>query len=215
VCTSLGAVQVVIDRRRWLVERCRGRRIVHIGCAAGEGDGQRLHDRLAAVAATIVGVDIDMAGLERMPVAVGGDLVAADVGRPEQLRRVVEVAKPGGVDLIIAGEVIEHVPDAASFVSGLLELSRELDATVLLTTINTTGIGHMLDAVRRRERVHPEHHAYYSLTTLRTALMSAGLQHEPLLRYYVNPSPLAFKRWAKIGLTKLSPAIADGIIAEF
>jgi ubiquinone/menaquinone biosynthesis C-methylase UbiE len=58
------------SRDKWLVEKARGRRVLHLGCTDAPfaqqklQQGNALHCALEAVAAEITGVDIDAEGLE-------------------------------------------------------------------------------------------------------------------------------------------------------
>lgn len=65
---SLPHVNFTVNRATWILERARGRRVLHIGCVdAGMDDGQtdaaNLHRDLAEAAAFLVGVDVDAAGV--------------------------------------------------------------------------------------------------------------------------------------------------------
>jgi 2-polyprenyl-3-methyl-5-hydroxy-6-metoxy-1,4-benzoquinol methylase len=123
-----------IAERIWFLEdRCRGRRVLDIGCVAHDVARMHssgwLHGRLAAAAATCVGVDVLAEGIEAMA-RQGYDVVRHDLhdGLGPLAERVP-------FDVIVAGELIEHVEDLAM----LFEVATEVLATdgqLIITTPN-------------------------------------------------------------------------------
>src|SRR5947209_10432654 len=115
---------LVHDRAGWLEELCARAEgeVAHLGCAdspyTGEllAAGLLLHSRLARVA-NVTGFDVDAASLgllaEAMPSErfVHGDIT---IELPESERDRYE--------LVVAGEVLEHVPDADAFLRGCVAL---------------------------------------------------------------------------------------------
>src|SRR5207248_4398790 len=110
---------LVRDRAAWLERLAAGaREVAHLGCADSPytdellSAGLLLHQRLTRVA-SVTGIDVDARGLELLQRALPGErFVAADVAAavPEQER--------GRYDLVIAGEVLEHVPNLDAFLRG-------------------------------------------------------------------------------------------------
>src|SRR5205085_1801791 len=108
---------LIIDREAWLEQLCAETpgEVAHLGCADSPyteellAAGLLLHVRLVRVA-RVTRFDVDDRALEllrqRMP---GERFVQADVtaGVPEEER--------SRYDLVVAGEVLEHVPDADAF----------------------------------------------------------------------------------------------------
>ena len=128
----------LVDRFEYLRERCRGRRVVHVGFVdAGCQElnlqsGAWLHEHLATAAGELIGLDLDQAGVERAR-ARGYEAHAVDC-------RDVDAVRALGLppaDVVVAGEVIEHLDDPGSFLDGLHELARRR---------------------RRARRHHPERH---------------------------------------------------------
>lgn len=219
-CSRLGGLPVVEDRERWLMLRCSGRTVLHVGCADRETFEQQperhLHRQLAGVAGQLAGIDIDPEGILQLHDAGYTDLLVADLttttGRKKTLSLVHQL---GNLDLIVAGDVLEHLEEPGRFVAGLIQLSRTTGAPCVLSTINHTYAGAFVDALRRRERVHPEHTAYYSMTTLKNLLIRADAPEPLRFRYYINPSPRRLVTLAKRGATRLFPPLAEGILVEW
>lgn len=161
----------LIDRAEWLLELAAGRRVLHIGCANapytahGLADGSLLHVRLRESAAELIGVDTDPRALELLADQGDDDLIHLRGPLTEQLHEIPPV------DLIIAGEVIEHVDDAGSFLDALRTVMVRDGAELALTTVNAYCALRAVQyawprAGRLSEPVHPDHVAYYSLRTL-------------------------------------------------
>ena len=61
---------MIVDRVTYIVERCRGKRVLHLGCTdwpyteSKLKDGVLLHAELNKVAKSLIGVDADEAGIE-------------------------------------------------------------------------------------------------------------------------------------------------------
>ncbi len=95
------------DRARFLEERCGGRRVLDIGCVAHDvarmDSPLWLHRRLAAVAARCIGVDVLAEGAAAMRER-GFEVVVHDLRDG-----LGPLASEGPFDVIVAGELIEHV----------------------------------------------------------------------------------------------------------
>src|SRR5690242_17147194 len=98
----------LVQRVDHLLARCRGRRVLHLGCTnwpytdAALADGSLLHLRLAGVAAELYGIDADAEGLARLAAAGHHHLHRGD------LEALDTLALPP-FDVIVAGEIIEHL----------------------------------------------------------------------------------------------------------
>lgn len=99
----------VPDRVDFLLARCRGRRVLDIGCVAHDtarmSSATWLHARLASVASSCLGVDVLEEGVAEMNKR-GYSAVAHDLTDGPG-----PVAARGPFDVVVAGELIEHVAD--------------------------------------------------------------------------------------------------------
>lgn len=121
------------DRADFLVDRCRGQRVLDIGCVAHDTARMRspewLHGRLAAVADECLGVDVLDEGVAEMK-RLGYRAISHDLSQGTG-----PVAAMGLFDVIVAGELIEH----AGSIDMLFEVARELlspTGQLILTTPN-------------------------------------------------------------------------------
>ncbi len=166
---------LISDRASWLEQLCAGARgeVAHLGCADSPYTaelltaGIMLHERLVGVA-SVTGFDVDSAGLdllrERMPTQrfMLAD-VTGEIPDPE-LERFA---------LVIAGEVLEHVPDADAFLRGCRRLLAP-GGRLCVTVPNACSPKIGLRSLAGRESVHPDHRVYYGPRTLTRTLAGAG-----------------------------------------
>lgn len=206
------------DREAWLEQLCASTsgEVAHVGCTNSPytrdqlSGGHLLHSRLLGVA-SVTGFDIDTAALELLREAMPeARFVDADV------TEAVPELDRGRYQLVLAGEVLEHVPDADAFLRGcaaLLAPGGRLCVTVPNACCPKLG----LRAMAGRESVHPDHRAYYSPRTLTRALRGAGYETIELLTYI----PSRASRTGRVLVNPLLRAthrlsqgpIGDGLIA--
>lgn len=121
------------SRTAVIVDACRGRRVIDIGCVDHTERSvlqpSWLHQHIAEVAETCIGVDVHAAGVAAM-LAAGYDAIVADVGSA-----AAAIADRGRFDVVVAGELVEHLgcpEQVMSFAAAVLSDDGEL----LLTTPN-------------------------------------------------------------------------------
>ena len=157
----------IVNKTEWLVEQCRGRRVIHVGftdCGfAGlhKREEQWLHSKLAAVASSLVGIDIDAAGVADA-VGAGYEAHAVDCRDPDAVAALgLEPA-----DRVVAGDVIEHIDQPGSFLDGLQSLCRP-NGRLIIATPNAHGLISATAAILRGvELNHPDHVVAFTWRTL-------------------------------------------------
>jgi ubiquinone/menaquinone biosynthesis C-methylase UbiE len=155
-------------RRAFLLEHVQaGDAVLDVGCGAGELTAALLH-----AGTEPIGVDVAREALRRARERVpGADLRLWAPGEPLPLA-------DASVDVVWAGEVVEHVADVAPWLSELRRVLRP-GGTLLLTTPHH-GPGTLLSLAlsRRRFAEHFEprsdHLRFYSPRTLRALLDDLG-----------------------------------------
>jgi len=168
---------LVTDRHLWLERLCAQTDgdVAHVGCADSPytaellRSGDLLHARLVRLA-RVTGFDVDAAALELIRHTLADErLVLADLSDhvPEQDRRRYA--------LVVAGEVLEHVPDGDAFLRGCRELLAP-GGRLCVTVPNACCPKIGLRALLGRESVHPDHRVYYGPRTLTRTLDAAGLE---------------------------------------
>jgi ubiquinone/menaquinone biosynthesis C-methylase UbiE len=165
-------------RRGFLLGHVRpGDRALDVGC----GDG-RFTAELAAAGASVVGVDVAEAALERARTAHPGlefQLVGIDADLP---------FADNSFDLVWASEVIEHIGDTARFLS---ELRRVLlpGGRLLITTPAHGRVRLLVGGIERFSPPLGDHLHLYSKASLRRVLEEFGFA-EVRVRAAVGLPPL-------------------------
>ncbi len=156
----------LVDRIEYLTGLAEGRRVIHVGfvdtgCRTmQEQAGAWLHGHLHEVATTLVGIDIDEAGVKEADGA-GYEVYAADCRDPDAL----DALGIAPAQLVIAGEVIEHLDDPGNFLAGLHRLVAP-GGQLVVTTPNAYGLFNVLASLSRREINHPDHVMMFTWRTL-------------------------------------------------
>jgi SAM-dependent methyltransferase len=212
----------LVQRVEYLKDVCRGKSVLHLGCTNWPytdivlKEGTLLHLQLAEIASELYGFDADQEGLDVLSDRGVENLFRAD------LERLDEVPLDRTFDVILAGEMIEHLSNPGVFLRGIKRFMRA-NSTLVITTINAYGGARMfLYSLRGRggriEPVHPDHVAYYSYSTIhhiisrenikakRFLFYDIGPEHRPHNRFYIN--------WVNDLCMLFAPQLADGIIVE-
>ena len=212
----------LVQRVDYIKSLCRGKSVLHLGCADWPYTSQRLemgsllHLELAGIASELWGVDFDEPGLEILRRRGVSNLFKADLEHLE----TVEVNRT--FEVILAGEMIEHLANPGLFLKGIRRFMGP-ETLMVITTINAYGGLRFLSyALRGRggtaEPVHPDHVAYYSYATIHRMLDKEGMDARRFLFYDIGPEHRshheAYKNWINDFLVRFSPQLADGVIVE-
>jgi 2-polyprenyl-3-methyl-5-hydroxy-6-metoxy-1,4-benzoquinol methylase len=163
---------LVKDRVSYLVQLAAGLEVLDVGCTGKKADGHfpdraaTLHQALKPVCKTIVGVDSDEDGIKLMAHA-GFQVICDDIATMDLQRTF---------DLIIAGEVVEHLPNPGL---ALKNLGKHLNKAgrLVVTTCNPFYYRQQSKILRKGLiQVHPEHTAWYDPITLGFLLNRSGFQ---------------------------------------
>ncbi|WP_351233394.1 methyltransferase domain-containing protein [Streptomyces sp. NPDC002133] len=211
---------VMPDRDALLLELCAGRRVLHIGCADSPltaerlDDGSILHAKLLKTASAVLGSDIDARGVELLRERLGGEYAVMDV-TDQDARSIAARFKP---EIVLAGDVIEHVRDAASFLRGIADLMREAGsgAELILSTPNGLAFKGVVNTMKGLESIHPDHVYVFTPASLARLVSDCGLHPSRWLFYHVLGSGKRvrerFLRAASHAAVKLRPAFSEGLV---
>lgn len=174
----------LVDRADYLVETVRGRRAAHVGFVDSgcweyhDRFDSWLHAHLDAVASSMVGLDLDVEGVRRAG-ELGFAAHAVDARDPAAVRAL----GLDPVEVVVAGEVIEHLDDSGSFLEGLHALVRP-GGRLVVTTPNASGLLNAgAAALAGYEVNHPDHVTLYSCFTLTNLLSRHGWQVDEVATY--------------------------------
>lgn len=121
------------ERLDVLTSICARRRVLDVGCVAHDparrADPRWLHRALVDVAEACVGLDVDDAGAAELR-AAGFDVVVGDIARAGAL-----LGDRPPFDVVVAGEVIEHLGCVDGLFQGAAEVLQP-DGLLVITTPN-------------------------------------------------------------------------------
>jgi len=197
---QLPKVPVVHGRQELILAKCRGKRVLHLGCVdAGLlrerfEAGELMHQKLAGVAGELWGVDIDEEGISFLRGQGFDNLVTGDI---------CELDKIGGVqdrdfDVIVASEVVEHLLNPGLFLNSVKMIMAPRRTELIVTVPNAFRVGTLLSLLRGVEYVHPDHNYWFSYHTATNLLRKCGFDIAEVLVYSFQDAGLRSSRPAGV-----------------
>ena len=211
----------LVERLDFIKSACAGKKVLHLGCTNWPytldaiDAGMLLHDDLAGVASELYGFDFDQQGIDVLVSKGYSNLYQAD------LEKLDEVDVNEKFDVIIAGEMIEHLNNPGLFLNGIKRFMNP-ETQLIVTTINAyCGMRFLIYGLRGRggslEPVHPDHIAYYSYSTLKLILERHKFAVDGFMFYNLGKEHRPTKGWLRNFLNDvcvtIAPQWADGVIA--
>lgn len=179
----------VVSRLSIIEPFVAGKEVLDIGCVDSRPGNVRkyestgLHRFVKQHAGSLLGVDIDREGAEEM-VNKGYNVVCENAETMRLDRQF---------DCIVAGEIIEHLNNAGSFIETMREHLKD-DGVLIITTPNAFCIANFFRILRRnRVKVHPEHTCWYDPVTLNQLISRYNMRIETL--YFSNKEKWYRKRY--------------------
>ena len=215
----------ITQRTDYILQACAGRTVLHLGCADMPytkmrlKDGTLLYSMIDQVAQRQYGLDLSSEGIEILRKAGKDDLAVSDV-------QLLIDQKPFGetrYDVIVAGEIIEHLSNPGLFLESLKPLLADSQTRLILTTINAyCAYRFFYSLVMRNESVHPDHVSYYSKKTLTCLLDRHGYAIEDFSFYpigrehkkYINQGRTRILYWVDLIASQFFPMLGDGLIVS-
>ncbi|MGQ0543493.1 MAG: class I SAM-dependent methyltransferase [Blastocatellia bacterium] len=200
---------------------CASKKVLHLGCTNypytqdAIDNEMLLHFELQKCAKELVGFDYDPEGLDILTKHGSTNLFRAD------LEKLGEIELEDTFDVILAGEMIEHLNNPGLFLDGVKRFMNP-ETVLILTTINAyCAMRFVIYALRGKgganEPVHPDHVAYYSYSTLRLLLERHGFDIEKFMFYDLGTEHRPHSRKVYNFINDISvwisPQLADGVIA--
>ncbi len=211
----------LVQRVEFIKNACAGKKVLHLGCTnypytqeAIENE-MLLHTELGKTASELYGFDFDQAGIDILNINGVENLYQAD------LEKLEEVNLDKTFDVIIAGEIIEHLRNPGKFLQGIQRFMNS-ETNLVITTINAyCAFRFLIYGLRGKgglnEPVHPDHVAYYSYKTLSLAINRENLVIKDFYFYDIGNEHRPFNRWYynffNDVFVKFSPQLSDGVIA--
>lgn len=206
----------IADRLEYILEACRGKRVLHLGCTdwpyteAKLKSGTLLHGRLAAVTTSLVGIDADREGVACFH----------RLGFPETYVENVENfgdSRVGGgnYEIIVAGEIIEHLENPGLFLRSVQKLMGP-STELIVSTINAYCFFRFVYYLFGNEMVHPDHKFYFSPVVLKKLLTQCGFEISDFRHYAIGREIRALNPRRIVWMDDIGrflfPRASDGLI---
>jgi hypothetical protein len=148
---------------------------------AKRGRGTWLHEEIGRSALRVDGIDnstlVPAEGLRTGPNAT---IQRGDISDPRRLVTALEDSP----DVVVAGELIEHLDNPLQFLTRFAEIDRLSGKTLILSTPNATALHNVLIGLARRESTHQDHLCVLSYKTLATLCTRAGFAEWEIIPYF-------------------------------
>lgn len=184
--------QLITDRYKFLCELVRGKEVLDMGCVNHTLDNRKgavgrywLHEHLKRTAKHVTGLDYEKEAIAKLK-AEGFDVHAGDATNFDLGRQF---------DVIVAGEILEHITNAAGFLAcvkkhlrpGGIFITTTPNANCLIFFLENLILGYEVDNL--------DHVCIYSPRTIETLFKKCGFALERVIflaqnTAYLHRSPL-------------------------
>ncbi|MBM4776221.1 MAG: class I SAM-dependent methyltransferase [Archangiaceae bacterium] len=217
---SVGRGQVGGSTRFEVLDRLvRGRSVLHVGFAdhlelikQKREQGRWLHDRLLRSCRQVAGVDINVEAVEFVRSLGISDVYAADL-----LGEVPQVLRQNSWDLILLGEVVEHLDNPVGFLSAIRAAWQSPETKLLVTVPNAFSVINIRMAMQNIEYINTDHRFWFTPFTISKVLRRAGWNVETLDLCQFDALPEGLRRFdprdlvGRVGLSQV-PLLRDTIV---
>lgn len=175
----MSTLENVIFRKDKIVELCTGKSVLHLGFIQHSHLYQKkidendwLHSQIAKVASKTVGIDFLPGDVQEIKMKYAYDVYVGDV------TRLNEIKLHGFFDVIVCGELIEHLENPGLMLEGIKEFMTQ-ESIVILTTPNPWSrefTSYNRKRVPEEKWLNPEHTMWFSMQTLKQILERCGFE---------------------------------------
>jgi len=186
---KLPVVPIVLGRQDIILERCRGKRVLHLGCVdAGYmhdrfSRGILMHQRLAKVTSDLYGVDVDEPGISFLSDHGFTQLIVGDVCRLDQIPEIRRTV----FDVIVAGEVVEHLQNPGMFFESVKTIMQPNRTELIVTVPNAFRFTTLQYLLKGIEYIHPDHNYWFSYQTISNLFTKSQFTITDIAVYTLQP----------------------------
>ncbi len=177
-----------VDRLHYMEQLVEGKVVFDLGALdetaidVKQAAGSWLHSRLCNRALRVIGIDnSELVPPDGLQTHANGRIIRADIF---DLPPVIELH--GRPDVIVAGELIEHLPHTIELLSSMKDNHALHGAELVISTPNACSWHNILIGLAARESTHCDHLQIYSYKTLRTLFDRSGLEFLAMVPYHAR-----------------------------
>jgi hypothetical protein len=194
-----------------LLDICRNKRVLHIGCCDHIPLIKRkidnrdwLHGLITECSNYTIGVDIDVNGVSEARRISGldnifaGDITSADA---------IEAIRSGQFDIALFGEVVEHIANPVAFLQLFRENYGDIVERIVITVPNAFRAGNVRGTFRNTETINSDHRFFFTPYTIAKVACDAGFTPEE-----ISMATFAKAGWLKTMILNRAPLLAEDIV---
>jgi SAM-dependent methyltransferase len=204
-------VNKTVSRIDFITNACINKSVLDLGCfdetaLIKENTGNYLFSQISNVSAIHIGVDSSK--LLPDEGIIFSDTIKICKGDIYSLEKLD--LNNVDFDVIIAGELIEHLPNTLDFLR-LLKKNYQ-GKRLICSTPNATSFSNILLSFFKRESAHIDHLQVYSFKTLNTICRIAGFKEWQIIPYHVKFTEMKLRAgFGKRKMVQLSENIINSI----
>ena len=206
------AVARPVDRIAFIARTCADRRVLDLGAmdetawATKRGRGTWLHEEIGRKALHVEGVDNSaLIPDEGLRTGANSIIRRGDITDPGILVSALEESP----DVVVAGELIEHLENPLQFLKRFAEIDRLSGKTFILSTPNATALHNFMIGLARRESTHHDHLCILSYKTIATLCTRAGFTEWEIIPYFSRFTEMQERQ---SGLARLAVRVAERVV---
>lgn len=190
---QLNEVYEPLRRIDFLVNMLKGKKVIHVGCVDHVelieekiNQGTYLHKRLSESCEKCIGIDINKKGIELLKERYQFE----NVYDADLMEEPIEVIVNEKWDLILLGEILEHVDNPVLFLSKIREHYSGIIDEIVITVPNVLN-NYLIKNMRKKqlESINSDHMYWFSPYTILRVMHKAGIR--PLTLGFAGRIPLS------------------------
>lgn len=203
-----------LSRTQFLRERCRNRRVLHLGCSSGRyindrlQRGSLLHGILAEEAEELYGLDLDARSLDLLQQLGFTHLYQGNAEKLEEL----DLRET--FDVVLAGDLLEHITKPGAMLDGVKRFLKPT-GRFIVSTNNAFGLHYQLRRWMGSYVEHIEHVCFFSPETLLNLFQRHKYRVLEIYGAYTEP-PHSWQQKLRFAIGypvfKLAPVLAGTLI---
>ncbi len=213
-----------VSRWEFIIARCKNRKVLHLGCIGiTEGsmdekikamkEEKVLHAVIRRTASHLTGIDYDFKTVNALRKLGYSEILYGDV------TRLNEVELNGPFDVVVCGDLIEHLSNPGTMLDGLKPLV-SYDSEIIITTPNSFGLLPFLRYISGRYKEGNDHVLSFQIYTLENLLKRHGYVITEIWSCYNRPPRNFFEKMKySIGIAffKIFPKLGGTlcVVAKF
>lgn len=205
------SVKRPVQRVRYIVNECVNKQVLDLGCfdetaLIKENSETYLFQQISNVSALHIGVDnSSLLPDEGITYSDEVKILKGSIYELDKLK-----LDQYDFDVIVAGELIEHLPNTLDFFSHLKK--NFAGKRLICSTPNATSASNLLLSLFKRESCHIDHYQVYSYKTLNTLCRTTGFSSWEIIPYHVKFTEMIMSASGiKRGLVKNAEKTMNGI----